>query len=147
MEGEWELFLLPFLESENNMTVASIIEQYNTERPNQIDDGLKIGWLKKCEMMIVDTIIKRHKGSPSDEVLDKHIEDFDMDTDLLIDEPYDDLYIYYLDQRIALDQNDTKRYNTSATMYNNALLTYQQKYNREHMPLRPHKHMLRHEVL
>lgn len=129
------------------MNVASIIEQYNTERPNQIDDVLKIGWLKKCEMTIADTIFRRHMGSPSEEELDEHIDNFDMDTELLIDEPYDDLYIYFLDQRIAMNQNDMKRYNSSATLYNNAFLTYQQKYNREHMAFKPHNHMIRHEVL
>lgn len=129
------------------MTVAGIIEQYNTERPNNIEDLLKIEWLRKCEEMIIDTIILTHKGAPEMEELDQHISEFDAGTELLIKEPYDDLYIYFLDQRIAMNQNDTRRYNAAATMYNNALLTYQQKYNREHMPLQSKGFLIKHGVL
>lgn len=129
------------------MTVAGIIEQYNTEKPNNVEDMVKIGFLKKCEKMIIDTVILTHMGAPDQEVLDEHIDNFDTDTELLVGEPYDDLYVYYLDQRIAMNVNDTRRYNAAATMFNNALLTYQQKYNREHMALKSKNYLIRHEVL
>ena len=129
------------------MTVAGIIEQYNTERPNNVEDALKKDFLKRVEQMIIDIIIKNHQGAPDEEELIEHIEDFDIDTELLVEEPYDDLYIYYLDQRISLNNNDTKRYNVASQLYNNALLTYQQKYNREHKSIQPGSYLIRHEVL
>ncbi len=129
------------------MTVAGIIEQYNTERPNNVEDSLKKDYLCKFEQMVINTVIKNHMGAPTDEELELHIALFDFDTELLIQEPYDDVYIYYLDQRIAYNNNDTKRYNAASPMYNNALLTFQQYYNREHMVDKRKNHMLRHEVL
>lgn len=128
------------------MTVAGIIEQYNTERPNSIDDMTKMAWLKKLELSLIETI-KNHQGCPSDEELFVHIEYFGMDTDLLLEEPYDDVYIYYLDQRIAYDNNDGNRNNVATRMYNNALLHWKQMYNREHMALKEPNHLLRHEVI
>lgn len=127
------------------MTAAAIIEQYNNERPNSVDTNLKLSWLLKCEQSVVDTIIKRHKGAPSDEELDEYLNTFDLSSDMLVPEPYDDLYIYFIDQRVALNQNDTRRYNAAATLFNTAFLTYQQKYNREHLPLKERSHLLRHE--
>lgn len=124
------------------MTVASIIEQFNTERPNNISDTLKVGWLLKCEKMIYDTVLMTHE-----DCIEVDFDDFDIDSELLVDEPYDDLYIHYLDQRVALNANDTRRYNAAATLFNNAMITYQQKYNRDHKPLKVSKKMLRHEVL
>lgn len=129
------------------MTVAGIIEQYNTERPNNIEDSLKIDWLKRLEQTIVDVIIRRHQGAPTDEELDEHLAYFNINSDLLVPEPYDEVYFYYLDQRIAQNNNDTKRYNMASSLYNNAMLTYQQKYNREHMALTVAKNLIRHEVL
>ncbi len=129
------------------MTVAGIIEQYNTERPNSVEDSLKLGWLEKCERMIIDTVILTHEDAPCEEDIEDHIANFGMDTELYVNEPYDDLYLYFLDQRIAMNNNDNKRLNTASTYYNNALLTYQQQYTRKHMSLRARKRLLRHEVL
>lgn len=147
------------------MTVVGIIEQFNTERPNQVDDALKVMWLRKCEQMIINEILMSHEHDLEDEktinltvagstlVVDSagsfedHINSFAMESTLLVPEPYDDLYIHYLDQRIALNQNDTKRYNIASTQYNNALLTYQQYCNRTYITKKAPKRLLRHEDL
>lgn len=145
------------------MTVAGIIEQYNSERPNQVLDSVKVGWLKKLESMIVKEVINTHEHDLTDNSkleltvsgstlfikksgsLSNHIDTFDMDTELLVPEPYDDVYIYYLDQRIALQNNDTKRYNVSSAQYNNAYLCYQQYFNRTYKTLPRKKRLFRHE--
>lgn len=157
--------LTPFFEEVEPMTVAGIIEQFNTEKPNQVDDALKVLWLRKCEQMIINEILMSHEHNLEDEntinlsvagstliikpagSFEDHINNFDMDTTLLVPEPYDDLYIHYLDQRIALNQNDTKRYNLASNQYNNALLVYQQYCNRTYVTKKSPKRMLRHEDL
>ena len=129
------------------MTVAGIIEQYNTERPNQVEDGLKMGWLKKFERMIFNIVVLTHEDAPDEEEIEEHFSDFDMDTELFIKEPYDDVYIEYLDQRVAYNNNDYKRYNVASQFYNNAMLNFQQYYNHTHRPLESKSYLLRHEVL
>lgn len=147
------------------MTVAGLIEQYNNERPNQVDDDVKVLWLRKCEQMLINEIFLSHKHDleAEDKItlsvsgstlvitgagsLAEHIDGFGMDTVLLVDEPYDDLYLHFLDQRIALNQNDTKRYNMAAAMYNNALLTYQQYFNRTYITKKQPKRMFNHSNL
>lgn len=129
------------------MTAVAIIEQYNNERPNQVDDSIKLEMLKKCEQMIIDTVILTHEDAPEIEELNEHLDNFDFDSELLVFEPYDELYLYYLDQKIAFNNNDTKRYNTASSMYNTALLTFKQRYNRAHKGFQPKKTLLRHEVL
>lgn len=129
------------------MNVAGVIEQYNTEYHNSVEDNLKISWIKKCEMMIINDTILTHEDAPSGEFLDEHINTFDINTELLVPEPYDDIYIHYLAQRTAMNNNDLKMYNTSSELYNNVLLKYKQKYNREHKGLMKKSPLLRHEVL
>lgn len=147
------------------MTVAGMIQQYNAERPNSVDDAIKIGWLRKVEQMIIKEVIDQHEhdlnasdelelsviGStlyikPSGDLAD-HINTFGMDTELLVPEPYDDLYGFYLDQKIAYNNNDMRLYNAAATQYNNALLTYQQYFNRTYATKQTKKRMFRHENL
>lgn len=147
------------------MTVAGLIEQFNAERPNQIQDDIKVYWLRKCEQMLINEILKSHEHDLESEdrmtmkvagstlkitsagSFDKHIDEFDMDSTLLAPEPYDDLYIHYLDQRLALNNNDTKRFNVAATMYNNALLTYQQYFNRENKTIQKKSKIFRHGAI
>ncbi len=128
--------------------VSEIIEQYNTEHPGSVSDDLKVAWLKKCEQMIINEILISHEHDLESESrmelhvtgstlhikiggsFESHIDSFGLDTELLVPEPYDDLYLHYLDQRIAFNNNDKARYNMAAAQYNNALLTYQQYFNR-----------------
>lgn len=147
------------------MTVAGLIQQYNAERPNSVDDAVKMGWLRKLEQMIIKEVIEQHEHdlNETDELslsvigstlyikpagsLANHINTFDMATELLVPEPYDDLYIYYLDQKIAYNNNDTRVYNAAATQYNNALLCYQQYFNRTYATIKTKKRLFRHENL
>ena len=147
------------------MKAAGIIEQFNTERPNQIDDSLKLGWLRKCEQMIINEVLIRHEHDLESEdkisltvsgstlkvvsagTFTEHIDSFDMDSEMLVQEPYDDLYIYYLDTRVALQNNDTKRYNVANAQYNNAYYAFQQYFNRTNKTIKTKKNLLRHDSL
>ena len=79
------------------MTVAGIIQQYNTERPNSVDDEIKVGWLRKVEQMIINEVISQHEHDLEDKTelslsvvgstlfikeagsIAEHIASFDMD--------------------------------------------------------------------
>ena len=132
------------------MKVASLIEQYNLERPNSVEDSVKMEFLHRCEANLLDSVVYLYdpqEGEKTDEEWQEHLDNFDYDSDLLCDEPYDDIYMFYLDQRIALNNNDIKRYNATSRLYDNALLTFKQKYNRDHYPRQTRKMLLTHEVL
>jgi hypothetical protein len=131
------------------MTVQECIDNYNEERPNQLADDLKIRWLKRLELLIMNEVILTHEGfepylyrlSPDSS------EDFDEDTELIIKEPYTDVYMHYIDMRAAMNANDTKRYNAAASLYNNALVTFHQFYNKTHKPRSKRSKLLRHDSL
>lgn len=130
------------------MTAAGMIEQFNIERPNSIEDRIKMEWLRKCEANIIDSVILLRKIGPEDRTAEdwkEYLDNFGYDTELILKEPYDDLYIYFLDQRMGLNNNDTKRYNVASRLFDNAFLAFQQKYNREHLPIQHDKKIIRHE--
>ena len=130
------------------MTVAGMIEQFNMERPNGVEDSVKRDWLKKCEANLIDTVILLRdpkEGERTPEEWQEYLDDFNYESEMILDAPYDDLYIYFLDQRISLNNNDVKRYNVAMRLFDNAFLTYQQKYNREHLPKQTNKQIIKHE--
>jgi len=132
------------------MTVVGMIEQYNLERPNSVEDSVKKDFLRKCEADLINNVILLYDaktGERTEEEWQEHLDEFDYETNLLCDEPFDDIYMYYLDQRIALNNNDTKRYNNASRLFDNMLLGFKQKYNREHYPRQTRKMLLQHEVL
>lgn len=131
------------------MTVQECIDKYNEERPNQLADELKMRWLKTLELLLMNEVIMTHEGA--DRYLYRLSPDnddgFDGDSELIVQEPYTDVYFYYMDMRAAANANDTKRYNMAASLYNNALVTYHQWYNRTRKPLNKRSKMLRHETI
>ena len=159
------------------MTVSELIQQYDAERANSVQNDLKLLWLRKIEKQAEVEVFSKYDGYKDSEIkreglwVDRdgglhlpswmyvdddgtlHItnemedEEFTLDSELAIPDPYTDVYFYYLDQRIAYNNNDSRRYNVATEAFNNAYLAFQQFYNRSHQPDRPMKHMLRHEVL
>jgi hypothetical protein len=60
--------------------------------------------------------------------------DSDMEVELLVGVPYDNLYIHYLEAQIDYYNGEIARYNNSMMMYQAAFDDYQRNYNRTHMP-------------
>lgn len=146
------------------MKVSALIEQYNMERPNEVEDSAKVSMLKKIEHIIINEVILTHEFNKDDAPMEmsvtgstlhinkggnltQHLDSFGMHIELLIPEPYEDVYTFFLDMRIAFNNNDMKRYNVASAMYNNALLTYQQYYNRTHKANRAEVPYLQHDKL
>lgn len=77
----------------------------------------------------------------------READDFSAETYLQIEEPYDDVYEYYLDQMIAQTTGDIKRYNRASELFNTAYLRFQKYYHRNHRSNWSRPRLLRHEVL
>ena len=166
------------------MRASELIAAYNAERPNKVDDSLKLNWLKTVDQMIMKEVILTHEvdkdladrypesielpekeentgfeplvregefvwHEPAQAKVDEEhwFDKWDMDFELIAEPPYSDLYIFYLDQRIALMNNEVGRYNTVSTLYNNAYTTFQAYWNRTHMPRQIRKKFLIHDRL
>lgn len=132
------------------MKVEAMLEQYNMERPNSVEDSVKKDFLRKCEANLIDNVILLYDpkdGERTPEEWQEYLDTFDYNSELILKEPFDDAYIYYLDQRICLNNNDKARFNVASALFNNMFLAFKQKYNREHYPRQTRKMLLQHEVL
>lgn len=128
------------------MTVAECIDLYDREHNNDVDTELKMRWLQVVESMVINEVIKTHE---EEEEIDEetYFDDWGEDKELLIPNQHIDVYHYYIDVRVKTMRNESKGMDRAMGLFNNAYLTYQQSYNRAHMPKRPAKHYIRHTRL
>ena len=116
------------------MTLAEAISLVDKLKPNQYAESFKINWLSKLDGMIFREVLLTHADCPIESFEGYDIDS--QDTELLVPYPYDqDIYNYFLQAQIDKENGETAKYNQSITLYNNAFLTFQNWYNRTHLPL------------
>lgn len=117
------------------MTVKELLEEVDRKHPNNVDTVYKWGRITQAEQLLLDECLKTHEISVAEqkkaaEIAALHMVDADYEP--LAQPPYHDLYVHYVAAQIAAINADTDAYANEATMYNNALLTYKNWFNRTH---------------
>ena len=115
------------------MTVGVAIKEVDLLMPNDINNQIKIDWLKRLDMQLTDEIVNTHKKPEGYET--PNFDDYDVTTNMVVDELHADLYIPYLRMKIAQAQMESERYQMEYTNFNNQLITYRNYYNRKYMPI------------
>lgn len=116
------------------MTIIEAINQIDAMKPNSYSQEDKIKWLSNLDWSIKKEIIDTHEGY-EDIKFNGYDENSSLDTILLVDAPYDEVYIRWLEAQIDYVNGEVGKYNNSITAYNTAFKSYMNYYNRKHMPL------------
>lgn len=117
------------------MTIKECIDLVDDVKPNQYSIENKVAWLSYLDGMIINDVIKTHEG------YENEYEEFDgysvdkLGMKLIVESPYDTLYVAYLKMKIDEENGESARYNNSATMFNSYYSVYKKHYNKLHMPL------------
>ena len=117
------------------MTIKECIDLVDNVKPNQYSIEDKVHWLSFIDGIIINDVIKTHEG------YENEYEEFDgysadrLGEKLIVDMPYDNLYVAYLKMKIDEENGETARYNNSSTMFNSYMGAYKRHYNKLHMPL------------
>ena len=117
------------------MTVKDLLADIDLKNPNDVQESVKRGWLLVQEKLLLHEVLHTHvltsdEASKANTLADlTALED---DYEPLAQPPYQDLYIHYVDAQIALANVDTVAYENAQALYNNALLTYKNWFNRTH---------------
>lgn len=116
------------------MTIQDVIAKVDELMPNQYSTEQKVAWLSTLDGKIFHEIVLTHWGSglvfyPVDGYKDDY-------ADLIIKQPYaDDVYTYYLQSRIAAENNEIAKYNMYSTLFNEAYTDWVNFYNRMFQPI------------
>ena len=115
------------------MTINEAIARADRESHNTIPKEEKIRWLSDIDGIIKLEIIDTHEGAEGVEYKG-YTEDTPLDTVLIVSEPWSDVYIKYLEMKIAYAHAEYDKYNNATLAYNSAYTAFAKWYNRTHMP-------------
>lgn len=116
------------------MTITQALEIVDRLTPNQYDMEDKIRWLSELDGIAHREVLRTHEMDVPEEFHPYRPEQ-DLDrTVLLIGAPYDEIYRWYLDMKIAEANGETDRYNAAAGSYNQYFTAWQNYINRSYMP-------------
>lgn len=116
------------------MTLQEAIDRIDGLKPNQYQVEDKVRWLSDLDMNIYRDVILTHWHKPDKKLFMGYTME-DLDTKLIADDPYTELYVAYLGMKIDEYNNETQRYNNSATMFNAYYENYAKHINKTRRPI------------
>lgn len=114
------------------MKIIDAITTIDAIKPNSYSVAMKVRWLSLLDGKVKKEMIDTHEGEIKDFY---EYTESDTQKELLIEHPYDDIYIRWLEMQIDYASGEYTRYNNSKMMFTTAYNTYANYYNRTHMPI------------
>ena len=114
-------------------TIMDAINRIDSLKPNRYSQSDKVKWLSTLDERIMHNIIATHEGAEI-ESFEGYTDETPLTTELLVRSPYDEIYVYWLEAQIDYWNGEYSKYNNSIEMFNTAYKTYENYYNRTHMP-------------
>ena len=118
------------------MTVHEAIAETDHLKPNMYDEGDKIRWLSRLEGRIFQEIICTHEFNEGETEITEFTP-FTPDSgmeDLFVGEPYDELYVRWLEAQIDYNNMEFDSFNNSNAVFESVYSAFRNAYNRSHMP-------------
>jgi len=116
------------------MTIREAIDRLDRLTPNQYDNEEKVRWLSELDGVAHREILTQLEGDVPE--FSGYGTDCDMDgTELLIPWPYDEIYRWYLEMKIADANGEIARCNNAAAKYNQYYTAYENDCRRRTMPV------------
>lgn len=116
------------------MKIDEVINVVDALKPNAYTQEEKIRWLSNLDSRVKVQIMDVHD--------DNQHTDFkgynnltELGTELLVSEPYDEMYLRWLEAMIDYNNGDDDRYNSAIILFNSAYESYKRHYTRTHTPL------------
>lgn len=115
------------------MTLIEAITEIDDLKHNTYSQRDKVGWLSRLDSMVKRLVIDTHEGGAGVS-FNGYDEGTDLDSELLIPEPFDEAYLRWMEAQIDYHNGEYAKYNNSIEMFNAVYNRFQNWYNRTHMP-------------
>lgn len=104
-------------------------------KPHKFSDSIIVGWLSDLDQQIWAECLSWHKDTGVDEMPERYDSLEDLDEDLLVPDPYSELYPTYIGMKIDYAHGEYGRYNNSMVAFNTQMSTFQDWVNRNYLPI------------
>ena len=115
------------------MKIIEAINRIDSLKHNTYSMNDKIAWLSRLDSNIKRLIIDTHEGWERVSFTGYN-DKTDLNTEMLVPEPFDELYLRWLEAQIDYTNGEYDKYNNAITMYQVAYDAYANYYNRTNMP-------------
>lgn len=107
------------------MTPNKAIEVVDRLKPNSYSEEDKLRWINELDGMVQRLVFQ------NDDVTQYSYPE-DMDKELLVEAPFDDVYTLFLEAKIDYHNREYGNYNNSAMMFEEQYSEYKKDYIRKH---------------
>lgn len=107
------------------MTPNKVIEIVDGIKPNSYSEEIKIRWISELDGIVQKQVFQEKNAT-------EYVYPDDMDRELLIPHPYDNIYQFYLEAMIDYYNREYGNYNNSVMMFDSKFSEYKKAYIREH---------------
>lgn len=114
------------------MTIHEAITWIDEHKPNTLSREDKIRLLNQLDMEIFQSLVRTHTCGIQE--FEGYHEDIDPDTVLLAPEPYDAMYLHWLESQVDYANGEYQKYNNTNAVFRTDWETFERWYNRTHMP-------------
>lgn len=116
------------------MKIAEAIARLDGLKHNTYGYADKVAWLSRLDAMIKKHIIDTHEGAEQ-VTFTGYGPDTDPQTELLAPEPFDEMYLRWMEAQIDYHNGEYGKYNQSIQMFKAEYNGYERWYNRNNMPI------------
>lgn len=109
------------------MTIRDVIRKVMELKPSQYGEEILLGWLSALDGQIWDDVLRHYRAEASAPAA---YTEADMDRELLVPWPHEDVYVTYLSAMIDYQNGEWERYNNTMMMHNAQLQAFYNAVNR-----------------
>lgn len=115
------------------MTITEAISRADALKFNTYSREEKIKWLSELDGSIQKTVMDRYQGGASAPFIPYGAHTAE-DTVLLVEPPFDSVYLRWLEAQIDYHNGEYDKYNASILLFNTAFEAFAHHYGATHMP-------------
>ena len=115
------------------MKIREAIERIDSQKHNVYSQNDKIAWLSRLDYLVKTLIIDAHEGAETVEFTGYN-DRTDMETELLVPIPYDEVYLRWLEAQIDYYNGEYGRYNNSMLAFDAVWNNFINDYRKTHVP-------------
>lgn len=117
------------------MTIHEAIAEVDSLKPNMFSEGEKIKWLSRLDARIYEKIILTHEYNDGEEEVEfDGYKEGDGEVELIVGQPYDEMYIRWLEAQIDYNNMEYDNFNNANMMFEAIYSNFRNAYNQSHLP-------------
>ena len=117
------------------MKISEAIAEVDNLKPNMYGTKDKIKWLSRLDARIYQEIVQTHERNEGEEdITFTPYTENDTDKELLVAQPYDEIYVRWLEAQIDYSKMEYDSFNNSNAMFEAVFTQFRNAHNRCHKP-------------